>query len=89
MTVRRDGGSWMFVIDLPRGEDGKRRQMRRRGFATQAQARQAEREANLRHSGVQLNADGSVAAELAKWLDERELDMSVTGVATYRDHMRA
>jgi hypothetical protein len=32
MTVRCDGGSWMFVIDLPRGEDGKRRQMRRRGL---------------------------------------------------------
>jgi hypothetical protein len=27
MAVRREGNFWYFVIDLPRGEDGKRRQL--------------------------------------------------------------
>jgi integrase len=36
-----------------------------------------------------LAADGSVAAELSRWLDEREIDMSITGLASYRDDVRA
>jgi hypothetical protein len=34
-------GTWWFVVDLPRGEDGKRRQVKRRGFRTKAEAQQA------------------------------------------------
>jgi hypothetical protein len=33
------------VIDLPRAEDGKRRQMKRRGIRSQKEARDAEKAA--------------------------------------------
>jgi len=33
-SVKKDGTTWMFVVDLPRGVDGARRQQKRRGFRT-------------------------------------------------------
>jgi len=38
--------NWFFVIDLPAGDDLKRRQHKRRGFATQAAAEKADRYAH-------------------------------------------
>ena len=89
MAVRRDGNTWYFVIDLPRGEDDRRRQLKRRGFTSEKAAWGAERAAKEQFRELELNADGTVAAELSRWLDERELDMSVTGLSSYRDHVRA
>lgn len=41
-TPRKAGnGSWWFVVDLPPGGDGKRRQAKRRGFRTKAEAQAA------------------------------------------------
>ncbi len=34
-------GTWWFVVDLPAGPEGKRRQARRRGFRTKAEAQSA------------------------------------------------
>lgn len=34
-------GKWWFVVDLGPGADGKRRQARRRGFATKKAAQEA------------------------------------------------
>ena len=91
MAVGRDPGgrTWYFVVDLPAGPSGKRRQMRRRGFASEAKARDAQREALASFGHASLAADGTVAAELERWLDERELDLSITGLSTYRDYHRA
>jgi integrase len=91
VTVGSDpnGKTWYFIVDLPPGPDGKRRQMRRRGFANQRVALAEEAAALRRFSGAILAADGTVAAELDRWLDEREIDMSITGVSTYRDFIRA
>jgi hypothetical protein len=90
MAVRYDQKrkSWGFVFDLPPAEDGKRRQMQRRGYATEKAARDEERAALKRFASVELAADGSVAAELARWAEDRELDLSITGVSTYRDYIR-
>jgi integrase len=87
--VRRDGNGWYFVIDLPRGEDDRRRQLKRQGFKSEKAARDAERAAKEQFRQLELNAEGTVAAELSRWLDERELDLSVTGVSSYRDYVRA
>ena len=45
MAVRFDPKrqSWMFVIDLPAGPDGRRRQMFRRGFKTETLASREEK----------------------------------------------
>lgn len=47
MTVGRDPNrkTWHFVIDLPVGPDGRRRQMRRRGFRSERVARDRVRAA--------------------------------------------
>ncbi|MGI5214126.1 tyrosine-type recombinase/integrase [Plantactinospora sp. CA-290183] len=90
MAVGRDpkGKTWHFVVDLPAGPDGRRRQMRRRGFASERVARERQQEALAQFGGAELAADGTVAAELDRWLDERELDLSITGLSTYRDFIR-
>lgn len=56
--------NWFFVIDLPAGDDLKRRQHKRRGFATQVAAEKAEAEARKAYGEAAIGADGSVAAEL-------------------------
>ncbi len=91
MAVRYDGTrkTWLFVFDLPAGADGDRRQMYRSGYDTEREARAAEKTARRQFATADLSADGTVAAELARWLDERELDMSITGLASYRDYIRA
>ncbi len=87
MTVAFDPkrGSWMFVIDLPPGPDGRRRQMRRRGFTTDKLAQRAEEAAKQQFGSTDLAADGSVAAELIQWLGERELDLAATTLSNYRN----
>lgn len=40
-SIKKDGGSWMFILDLPRTADGKRRQQKRRGFRTRKAAEAA------------------------------------------------
>ena len=42
-------GTWWFIVDLPPGGDGRRRQAKRRGFRTKAEAQAALDE--LRVSG--------------------------------------
>lgn len=41
-SVKRDGTRWMFVVDVP-GPAGRRKQVRRRGFATKKEAQDDSR----------------------------------------------
>jgi hypothetical protein len=70
--------SWEFVIDLPRGDDGKRKQMHRRGFETERLALRAEEVSRKQFGNADLAVDGTVVAEFTEWLKERELDVAVT-----------
>src|SRR5438045_3999561 len=79
---------WMFIIDLPPAADGRRRQKKRQGFPTQAAALVAEGDARAAYGGADLTADGSLAAELDGWLNERDLDVQPTTVSNYRDIVR-
>ena len=88
-TSTLPGGTWFFVIDLPHGRDGKLKQMRRRGFRTEQLASRAEELARLQFSKADLAADGTVAAELAAWLNERELDVALTTLGNYRNALNA
>ena len=87
--VDRVRGTWLFIFDLPRAPDGRRRQMMRRGFADEQTAAVAEQAAR-RHAGIDiaLPVAGSVAGELVRWLRERELDIAITSLATYRTIVR-
>ncbi len=77
--------SWEFVIDLPRGDDGKRKQLHRRGFTTEKLALRAEEVARKQFGQANPAVDGSVAAERLEWLKERELDIAVTTLGNYRN----
>jgi integrase len=79
---------WFFVIDLPPGDDGKRRQHKRRGFPSKTAAEKAEAEAQKAYGEASIGADGSVAAELTGWLSERELDIEETTLDNYRNLFR-
>src|SRR6516165_292171 len=79
---------WFYVVDLPASTEGRRRQRKKRGFATEAAAAKAEREVLSAFSDVTIAADGSVTAELESWLQERELDVQETTVVNYRDLIR-
>ncbi|MBX7268976.1 site-specific integrase [Micromonospora sp. Llam7] len=87
MSVRQDSkrNTWYYVIDLPRGDDGKRNQKFVRGFETEKEALKAEDLARKQFGQAELAADGTVAAELVKWLEERELDVAVTTLGNYRN----
>jgi integrase len=78
-------GTWYFVIDLPRGIAGKRKQLFRRGFRSEKLALGAEHKARAQFGSADLAADGSVAAELTEWLIERELDIAKTTLCNYRN----
>jgi integrase len=79
---------WLYMLDLPVGPDGRRRQQKRKGFLDEAAARKAEDKARCEYGRVELAADGTVAAELTRWLDERELDLESTSLDNYRDVLR-
>jgi integrase len=39
--VKKEGSSWYFAVDMGKGEDGKRKRMKKRGFATKKEAEAA------------------------------------------------
>jgi integrase len=66
-NVGRRGESWFFRVDLPPGPDGKRRQKRVGGFATEREARRA-----LAQSKVDIDTGRlrrTVAELAAEWLE--------------------
>ena len=83
--LARGGTRWMFIIDLPQAGDGRRRQLKRKGFRSQDAALDAERDARAAYGGAELCADGSLATELDNWLAERQLDLEPTTISNYRD----
>ncbi len=83
-------GSWVFVADAGRKPDGKRRQIKRGGFRTQAGA-QAELAA-LSDSVVKgthaHDERQTVAAFLVKWLHEKAANgLRPTTARSYRQHI--
>jgi integrase len=79
---------WFFVIDLPVGDNAKRRQHKRRGFPNKTAAETAETDARKAYGEASIGVDGSVAAELDGWLSERELDIEETTLDNYRNLFR-
>jgi len=60
-------GSWFYVLELPPGPDGKRRQRRRGGFASQREAQEALDAARRQVLDGEPDADGLT---VGRWLDE-------------------
>lgn len=78
-------GTWHFVVDGPRTADGARNQIFRRGFKSETEALRAEERFRREFGKVELVADGTVTAEMAEWIDDRELDLAPTTLCNYRN----
>ncbi len=87
---RASNGTWTFVVDVP-GANGKRRQVRRRGFATKKEA-QAELAAVLyevqRGSYVRPSRMTLATYLLDRWLPARRADLRAATVVGYEKVIR-
>jgi hypothetical protein len=83
-------GRWFFVLDIPPGPDGRRRQARRRGFVTKREAQAAldELRINARTGNVVQPSKLSLAAYLDGWLGGMEVAGRAAGtLASYRRNL--
>jgi integrase len=78
------GHRWSYVLELPRGEDGRRRQEMKSGFASRKEAVAALEEARVQQrSGERVASDRqTLAAYLPTWLDG--LDRKPATMEAYR-----
>ena len=77
-------GTWYYTLDLPAGAGGKRKRMRRGGFATreEAQADRDQAKAKIR-KGADPSSRLTVGEYLTRWLEGR-LDLKRTTQRNYR-----
>lgn len=80
-------GTWAFAVDMP-SLNGRRRTLRRSGFATKAVARrELSRVLECERSGVLVDDQQTVADYLTRWLEARALTLKPTTLARYRDYL--
>jgi len=83
----RGHGAWYFRLEVPRGRDGKRRQLRRGGFPSRHAAWQA-REFLLHPTGLNRNSDVvTVGQWLRLWLDNHQC-LATSTLRSYSLHIR-
>jgi hypothetical protein len=87
-SVKRDGdrGTWLFVVDLPPGADGKRRQKKRRGFPTKkaAEAALAELVGRSQRGPIAEVGRQTLAAYLEGWLPGVRVSRTGSTAGNYR-----
>ena len=86
LTNRRHG-AWYFVTELPPGIGGRRRQLKRGGFSTQAAAEQALDGVRRRlATGFDVDDKQTVEEWLESWLAAKR-SLRVTTARNYRGHI--
>lgn len=91
-SVKRDkSGGWYYVLDLPRGDDAKRKQKKQRGFGTRAEAEKALRRFlnemdEGRHGGLEVLTVGEFLLE--QWLPRVRTSVKETTLASYERDIR-
>lgn len=90
-NVGRRGESWYFRVDLPVGADGKRRQTRVSGFATEREARRALAQAKVDMGSGRLRyGPRRTVADLAdEWLEAVRPNRKASTFSNYGWLMRA
>jgi integrase len=83
---------WSYVVELPAGPDGKRRQITDGGFETAKEAAEARAEIIRQHRAGELPIDRKMT--FGQWLDEwlaakiERGELEETTARTYRDQIR-
>ncbi len=89
-SVSKDGTSWMFVVDLPRGIDEKRRQQKRRGFPTRKVA-EAELQKALQRASAGVFVEPSRLTLgsylIDQWLPAIEGTVRSSTLASYKGNI--
>lgn len=89
-SVTKDGTSWMFVVDLPRGIDEKRRQQKRRGFPTRKVA-EAELQKALQRASAGVFVEPSRLTLgsylIDQWLPAIEGNVRTSTLASYKGNI--
>ena len=84
-TVKKDGSSWYFVLTVGKKENGKPKQIKRRGFKTKQEAIKAMNE--LEHSinqGTYVEPSKILYKEyLERWLEDRQTRVKKQTLGTY------
>jgi integrase len=75
---RDESGRWYFVADVGPGPDGRRRQVKKRGFATKKEAQQALD--SVRQAGATASYVPPARATLAEYLDAWLAGLPATGL---------
>jgi integrase len=85
-SVSRSGDGWQFVIDAGLDAHGRRRQHRRRGFATKklAQAAMVEAQNAALHGELVSCGRRTVAEYLEQWLEAVRSGLEPAGYTNYR-----
>lgn len=89
-TCPKRHGSWYYVADLDAGLGGKRRQVKRGGFRTQAEAQAALGKvlAEVRSGAHADDGRTTVEAFLASWVDDKVAGgLRLTTARSYRQHV--
>ena len=90
-NVGRRGDSWFFRIDLPPGPDGKRRQRRASGFASERAARRAlaQTKVDIDAGRLRHGPRRTVADLAAEWLEAVQPNRKASTFSNYGWLMRA
>jgi len=89
-SILKRGQTWMFRLDVPPGADGKRRQMRRSGFRTKAEAStaMADAQSGLNAGTYAVPTKETFAGFLARWLETRRPSLKPGTYANYEQLIR-
>lgn len=88
-TLANGDVRWLFVIDQPRKKGEERKQIKRRGFIDAKTAQRAEAAERKRIAKFAPTANGTVAAELRKWVETRKSDLAPSSWEDYRQRFEA
>jgi integrase len=82
-------GTWYYAHELPPGQDGRRRQSRVGGFATEREAREALTEvlSQIQRGTYRFRTKQTVAEYLHRWLDGKA-DLRATTRRSYTETIR-
>lgn len=80
---------WLYVFDRPRKPGQKRDQAKKRGFIDERTAREAEAQERNRVKKFEAKANGTLAAELGRWVERRKPDLARSAYSDYRYRFEA
>lgn len=84
--IKKRGDTWYFILDQPRGADGRRRQLRRGAFQTKAEAAAARAQlmTDFNQGTYVRETRESVSTFLDRWLEVRRPNLKATTFESYR-----